>query len=256
MRPLYTPLVIAGLLSASAAAVAHPTEPAGRPTSAATPTPQETSSLQGTVQQWLLNPNGDVDGFLLANGQVLTQVAFAPHLSAALLQAAAIGDEVQISGWRALGLPLFSASRVTSMRSGRSVVDASPAELGARPAADPAAPGALRAMETRGQIARLLYNRRGDTHGVLLESGDIVRFAPHQAAQVRAELRVGQPLVARGWGLRNDYGQSIEATAIGPAAEAMQELFAAPGNPPQRHGDHHERPHGPPPLTIPSKPEA
>ncbi|UXC20505.1 hypothetical protein [Comamonas squillarum] len=253
MRPIYTSLLIAGLLSASAAAVSHTAQPPSRPAPPSAAVQQEASNLQGTVQQWLLNPNGDVDGFLLADGQMLTQVVFAPHLSAALLQAAAIGETVRVSGWPAPGLPLFSASRVTGMRTGRSVVD-TPPELGEHSGPGPVAAAALSAMETSGQIKRLLYSRRGEAHGVVLDGGDIVRFAPHQAPDIMAYLQVGQPLFVRGWGLRNDYGQSIEATAIGPNAQAMQALFAKPEDPLQRDGETPGLAHGPGPVTAPPRP--
>lgn len=247
MQHLHRPLILATLLiGAGAFAQSAPQLPAPRPwaqaqAEAAAPT------VTGRLQQWLVNPNGEVDGFLLADG---TQVAFPPHLSAELLQAAKRGDSVQVSGWRTPGLPVLRATSVAA--GGRSVQDTP-----APGAHGPREPGALTAMNVRGRVARVLYSRRGDANGVLLDSGSIVRFPPHVGAVLTPWLQPGMSLNARGWGSRSAQGTALEATAMGPTAESMQELFAGPaGGPGPKGGPRGPRgPRGPvPPAPLAGDP--
>src|SRR6218665_2248341 len=99
MRHLQRPIVLATLLL-GASAFAQPLQP---PLPTLPSQPQaEAPVVTGRLQRWLPNANGEVDGFLLADG---TQVAIAPHLSAELLQAVKPGDSVEVSGWRPLGPP-------------------------------------------------------------------------------------------------------------------------------------------------------
>ncbi|KQP35541.1 hypothetical protein [Pseudorhodoferax sp. Leaf274] len=234
MRQLQRPLVLATLLLAAGAfAQPAPTPPgplAPPPPLAAPQADAAMPTVTGRLQQWLVNPNGEVDGFLLADG---TQVAFAPHLSAELLQTASLGDTVQVGGWRTPGLPVLRANSVTATASGRSVVDTPPVP-GAR---GPRDPGALTAMSASGRVTRVLYTDRGDANGVLLDGGSIVRFPPHLGTMLLPGLQVGATVHARGWGSRSAQGSALEATAIGPTAQAMQELFAGPGVAPRPRGE-------------------
>ncbi|CAN7641808.1 hypothetical protein [Acidovorax sp. LjRoot194] len=178
--------------------------------------------VSGQLKRWLVNPGGDVDGLLLADG---TQVQLPPHLSPALLQAARPGDTVQVSGWRAPNAPVLRAVRLTV--GGRTVEDTPPAR-GSAPAPRPD-PAALAAMSASGRVAQVLYAPGGEANGVLMDSGTIVRFPPHVGTAMAALLQPGSTLFARGWGSRGPHGSALEATAMGPAADTARELFAGPG---------------------------
>lgn len=220
-----------------------PIGPAARPLPPGGPDAEAAGSIthNGRVQQWLLNPNGEIDGLLLADG---TQVAFPPHLSASVQQAMKPGDTVQVSGWRTPGAPVLRAASLNA--NGRSVVDQPPAFGSAPPA--PRDPGALTAMSASGRVARPLYTGRGDVNGVLLDNGSIVRFPPHVGADLATTLQPGSTLHAKGWGSRGPLGSAIEATAIGPTADGMRELFAGPGMapPPGPRGPAERGPRGRP----------
>ena len=226
------------LYGASALAQTPPPPPSGAPAPVVT----------GRIQQWLINPNGDVDGLLLADG---TQVAFPPHLSATVQQTMKPGDTVQVAGWRAPNVSVVRAATLTATTSGRSVSDQPPG-FGAMPPR-PREPGALTAMSASGRVARQLYTDRGDANGVVLDNGTIVRFPPHVGAQLAPTLQAGSTLHAKGWGSRGAQGSALEATAIGTTADGMRELFAGPGSepPPPRapRGPRAERPLPPPPAS-------
>ena len=55
------------------------------------------TTTQGTVARFLTNPDGDVDGFMTADGKL---VRFPPHMSSQLTSAVRQGDSVQVSGTR------------------------------------------------------------------------------------------------------------------------------------------------------------
>lgn len=188
--------------------------------------PEAETVATGRVQQWLLNPNGEADGLLLADG---TQVAFPPHLSAAVMQALRPGDTVQVRGWRAPQVPVVRMQSLSA--NGRSVIDEPPAPGMLPPRRDPAA---LSAMTADGRIERLLYNDLGDVHGALLADRTIVRFPPHIGAAYGAQLQPGAQLYARGWGTRGAQGTALEATGMGPTASTVREVFDGPRRGPGR----------------------
>ncbi|MGJ7581082.1 hypothetical protein ACSFA3_12940 [Variovorax sp. RHLX14] len=193
-----------------------------------------TPVVTGRVQRWLVNPNGEVDGLLLADG---TQVGFPPHLSADVQSALKVGDNVEVSGWRAPNAPVVRAASLKATASGRSVADKPPMDGAmhqARAPRTPRDPGALTAMNASGRVERILYTGRGDANGVLLDSGTIVRFPPRVGDAYEGNLRPGSAIEARGWGTRSPNGSALEATALGSSTETMRDLFAGPGaKPPQ-----------------------
>ena len=182
--------------------------------------------VSGRIQRWLINPNGEVDGLLLADG---TQVSFPPHLSAAVQQLLKPGDTVQVSGRRAANAPVVRAATLTA-DSGRSVSDQPPApDAPSPPPREPGAlTGALTAMSADGQIAREIYTDRGDVNGVVLDDGTIVRFPPQAGAQLAMIVQPGGKLYAKGWGSSSASGNALEATAIGSTSDDLHELFARP----------------------------
>jgi len=215
----------AGLMAATLAFAQTPPPPPAPPLPpGAQATTASAQTLSGTLRQWLINPNGEVDGLLLDDG---TQVSFPPHLSAQLTQAVKPKDSLRITGWRGPGdAGAFRAMSIASSTSGRSVADQPP-----EPGAAPPRPGTLTAMSASGRITRVLTGAMGEANGVLLDGGSIVRFPPHVGTAMAASLRAGATLYARGYGTRNSYGSALEATSIGPTMETAHEVFGPPPGP-------------------------
>ena len=183
------------------------------------------ASLTGHLSRWLVNPNGEADGFLLKDG---TQVVFPPHLSAALLDAVKPGEAMEIVGWRGATDQVVRASVVRVTASGRVVADTPPdPRLGPPPA--PRAVGALTSIVANGRVATALYTDRGDVNGALLQDGTIVRFPPHLGPTLSVSLQPGASLYARGYGARSALGTALEATAIGTDERNARDLYAGPG---------------------------
>src|SRR5438093_13396385 len=84
---------------------------------------QATETVQGTVSQYLMNPQGEVDGLLLRDG---AQVHFPSHMSADLTQAVKTNDNVSTQGVREntvhlLELTICDKARGTSVIETRSL---------------------------------------------------------------------------------------------------------------------------------------
>lgn len=232
MRPTLRPAAFTALMVIGIGALAQQTPP---PAAAMADAGTAMPVLTGRVQRWLINPNGEVDGLLLADG---TQVAFPPHLSADAQQLLKPGDSVRVAGWRSPDAPVVRASSLTATASGRSLGDTPPstsANTAGAMAAPPPAPRertALTAMSGTGRIARQLHTDRGDVNGVILEDGLIVRFPPHVGATFAQTVKPGATISAKGWGSRGPQGGAFEATAIGATAADMRDVFAGPGREP------------------------
>ncbi|CBA17076.1 hypothetical protein [Xanthomonas albilineans] len=176
--------------------------------------------VDGTVERFMINPNGDVDGMWLMDG---TQVNFPPHLSADLQAAVRRGDAVSVQGYRLGSLPVLQASTITARRSGKQVVDRPPNPMTPPPA--PPAPPSLTPLQADGRIERLIYGPRGETAGVLLSDGTVVRMPPPAALQYSELLRTGARLSVSGFGVITNVGRAVEATQVGRDRASQQGVF-------------------------------
>ncbi|MFO3706148.1 hypothetical protein ACI6Q5_14525 [Xanthomonas codiaei] len=233
MRQTVLALALACTIGAAAAQVGAPPPPppapndpiGGPPAPPAPPPPVAAApvSVSGSVERFMLNPNGDIDGLWLRDG---TQVGFPPHLSSEVKTAVRAGDSVVVQGFRLGNLPVLQASSIRSSRSGREVVDRPPT-FGAPPPPPPT-PGQLTPLRSDGTIQRLVYGPAGEVHGALVSDGTVVRMPPHLALQFTDLLRVGAPLSANGFGVATADGRAIEATQLGRDRASLRALFTTP----------------------------
>lgn len=192
--------------------------------------PASVITVRGTVARLLPNPRGDIDGLLLQDG---TQVPLPPHLTEDLKAIVHPGDVVDVEGARRLGIPLVAATRVTNVATRASIVDRPPPPRLGQPGR-PRVPGRepeLQALSAQGRVQRLLYDRRGEINGVMLDSGTIVRFAPHAIEKPDALLQPGNVLRASGYGVVTSYGEVFEATSVGAPGAPPELLYAPPKGP-------------------------
>lgn len=197
------------------------------------------TTTKGAVAQYLLNPHGDVDGLLLTDNTI---VRFPPHLSAQLTATVKPQSAVKIDGYSSVASTIRATS-ITDVASGKTIVD-TPLAAGAPPPPPPDA-SASTELSASGTIKVLLHAPRGEVDGVILSDGTQVHFAPRNGEEMAKLLVVGQPLAARGNGVTNQFGRSIEATALGTSADALQTLAARPPRGPKGPG------RGGPPAPAP-----
>ncbi|APR39414.1 hypothetical protein [Paraburkholderia sp. SOS3] len=187
--------------------------PAPPPPGAEPAPPADAASLaitQGTVARFLINPDGDVDGFTTDDGAL---VRFPPHMGTQLTSAVRRGDIVEASGRRDEGGG-FTAQRIVDTRSGQQVIDEPPMR-GAAPLPRAARGEGLSRLSAQGQVAHVTTAPRGEPDGVILADGTVIKLAPPEAQQFATLVRTGAMVSAQGYGTRNQYGTALQATAFG-----------------------------------------
>jgi hypothetical protein len=182
------------------------------------------TSIRGTVSQYMMNPDGLVDGILLSDGII---VRFAPQMSQQLVQTVKPQDSVSVDGFIE-NQGTIHATTITNPASQQSVVDTPPSAQ-----TPPPAPGqeVRQSMSATGTVKVLTHAARGEIDGAVLDNGTIVHFPPHVGTQYGNLFQVGAPLAAAGFGTINTYGRSLEATSIGPSADHLQTVTAIDDRP-------------------------
>lgn len=185
-------------------AVAQPLPPSPRPPKAA----PASSQFGGIVEQYLLNPEGVVDGLLLRNG---LEVKFPPHMANRLTVVVKPGDRVEVTG--VPGIPSefgqeIRAFSITNTSTEKTVSDQPPAEPPQPPLAN------RENLSVEGKAQQWLVGGRGEINGILLSSGAQVKFPPHVGYQLSNLARKGATIQAQGFGSRSPYGQVLEATSL------------------------------------------
>jgi hypothetical protein len=173
--------------------------------------PGAVTTISGSVGRLLINPEGDVDGLLLADN---TLVAFPPHVGVQLAASIAPGDDVRITGFAVPGGSI-RAQQIEQSRTGQRFVDQPPESAGTA-----RLPRSLRAvglvkLGASGRVLRVTTAPRGEPDGVLLADGTVVKLTPPVAKQFANLLQPGTTVAAEGYGTRNRYGESLQATAFG-----------------------------------------
>ena len=165
--------------------------------------PAQLPTIKGKVVQYLPTPRGDVDGLMLDNG---TEVQFGPATSTQLVFAVKPGDSVTIHGLKARALPMVAAVSITNDATGTTVLAG-----GLRMQPPPQ-------VDAQGRIRAELHDLRGETNGVLLDDGTVVRLPPPDVRQLGDELATGKEVVVRGVGYSGPLGKAVAAREIGPDA--------------------------------------
>ncbi len=172
------------------------------------------------LRRFLVNPHGEVDALLLADGTI---AKFPPHMSSDLVAAAKPGDVISIRGFREPG-GTVKAFVIVNEVSKQQVVE--------RPRAPDIVKipkhlrfAALTRLQVTGTVERALRGKNGEVNGALFADGTVVRFPPHAAFDFAALLQPGQTLAAEGLGTENTYGKGLEATAMGPSLTALRPIY-------------------------------
>jgi hypothetical protein len=178
---------------------------------------QQSVVATGTLSRFVINPEGDVDGFLLADGSL---VHFPPHMGSQLVSVVHQGDAIRIAGFRD-GAGDITAQQIANERTSQQVVDQPPPVDALR--APPALRGAgLVKLSVKGTVARVTTAPRGEPDGVMLRDGTIIKMPPPVAQQFANLLRPDVVVAATGYGTRNRYGEALQAIAFGTPGNVTQ----------------------------------
>jgi hypothetical protein len=180
----------------------------------------QATSIRGTVSQYMMNPEGMVDGVLLSDDTI---VRFPPHMSQQLVETVKPQDLVIVDGFIEYQGTIHAA-KITNSASQQSLVDIPPSPQNPPPGR--AREEVRQPMSATGTIKVLTHAASGEIDGAVLDNGTIVHFPPRVGTQFASLFQVGASLATDGYGTINTYGRSLEATSIGPSADHMQTVKA------------------------------
>src|SRR6266567_5358547 len=107
--------------------------------------PDSLPEAAGLFERFVLNPHGEVDGFVMKDRQAAVLVHTPPHMDGELTRHLSPGDKVRVRGVRPRGAELLAAVAVTTA-SGRQIIDEGPAHDRKHPEAH------YRRMDAEGKV--------------------------------------------------------------------------------------------------------
>ena len=181
--------------------------------------PESLPELAGTVERFVLNAQGEIDGFVMKDqAQAPILVHTPPHMGDELTRHVKASEKVDVRGVRPRGADLVAAVAVTA-RNGRQIVDRGPEHDRMRRKPD------HRKMEAAGTVRLSLFGPKGELRGALLTDGDILRIGPKEAKQVAELLAPGAKIAANGDGIETAHGRVIEVRAIGTEPGSLRPVL-------------------------------
>ena len=203
-------------------------------------TKKDLTNINGTVQAYLLNKAGQVDGLLLQDGK---QLHLPPHCSAALQQAVKPGDTIEALVEPGEESPLGSEFRTQSLKNaqtGQTVVDQPP----------PPEPKLGEPMHIEGSMTHWLVGHKGEPKGFILDDGTYLHIPPPVGKTLTERVKSGvdaqrlvvrHRLIAQGNGTRNDFGTSLEVLKLEMNGQKLVDLSDNSAKHHKQAADHHEQ---------------
>jgi hypothetical protein len=185
---------------------------------------------KGTVERFLLNPHGEIDGFIM-NGamQAPVLVHTPPHMEAELTRHVKVGDAVSVRGLRPRKADLIAAVAVTAAN-GASIIDEGPDDEREHPKLE------KKKMSAEGAVRLSLFGPKGELRGALLVDGTMIRIGPKEAEEVARLLAPNASIAARGDGVETRHGRVVHAKEIGPRSDALRPIKEAKPKHEHKHG--------------------
>jgi hypothetical protein len=181
--------------------------------------------VKGTVERFLLNPHGEIDGFVM-NGETQASVLVhtPPHMETELTRQVNAGDVVSVRGVRPRKADLIAAVAVTTTNGAR-IVDAGPDHDREHPKLE------KRKMSAEGTVRLSLFGPKGELRGALLADGTVIRIGPKEAEQVARLLAPDARIAVRGDGIETKHGRVVHAKEIGSSSDDLRPIKQAKPKP-------------------------
>jgi hypothetical protein len=181
--------------------------------------PESLPAVAGTVERFVLNPHGEVDGFVMRCGPEDVLVHTPPHLETELVRYVKAGETVTVRAVRPRGAALLAAVAVVT-RNGHRIDDHGPDKDRKHPKVE------HRTMTAEGTVRLSLFGPKGELRGALLADGTSVRIGPKEAEHVKKLLAPGSALIVRGDGLETRHGRAIHASEAGSTRDELAPIKA------------------------------
>lgn len=198
------------------------------PSAEATPHEQRHGALaaQGTVDRFILDPRGEVEGLFLTDG---THLYVTSRAADQLVSAFKPGDLVKVYGRLSAKERLVQADVVANLTTGTTFTVPLRLDLPMQEQHQLS----MTEMSAAGTVRAFLYHPlKKIIQGMLLSDETQVRFPPDASQKLRLSFHIGDKLTVRGHGTTNRYGRAIEALAIGRNSGSLVPLDASMQNVP------------------------
>jgi hypothetical protein len=188
--------------------------------------------VKGTVERFLLNPHGEIDGFVMnSETQASILVHTPPHMETELTRHVNAGDVVSVRGVRPRKADLIAAVAVTTTN-GASIMDQGPDHDRERPERE------SKEMSAEGTVRLSLFGPKGELRGALLADGNVIRIGPKEAEQVAKLLHPNAKIAVRGDGIETKHGRVVHAKDVGSNVHDLHPIKDAKPKP-----KHEPKPH-------------
>jgi hypothetical protein len=193
---------------------------------------------RGTVEGFITNHHGEIDGLLLAGTRPTSLlVCTPPHMAAKIEAAIKLGDAIRIRGVRPRQADIIAAVALTA-GNGLTIVDNGPSHEDERE--DRPRDSKPERMEAEGAVRLSLYGPKGELRGAFLQDGTVIRIGAKEAESVAELLRPGATIAICGAGLRTKHGRVITAEEIGPDRHSMKPAAKPKEGDKRKHKKHRD----------------
>jgi hypothetical protein len=180
--------------------------------------PDSLPEVAGTLERFVLNSHGEVDGFVM-NGQTQTPILVhtPPHMEGEVTRNAKVGDKLRVRGVRPRDADVLAAVAVTG-ESGRQIVDKGPDHDRKHPKIE------HQKMQLEGTVRLSLFGPKGELRGALLADGTIIRIGPKEAEHLHKLLMPGTRIAVSGDGVETQHGRVVQAKEIGSEMDDLRPI--------------------------------
>ncbi len=177
---------------------------------------------EGVIERYVLDPRGEIEGLLLADGSHMYVTSRAEK---ELLRVLKPGDRVRVYGRRTQDEGLVQADSIKNLTKGTTFVVPLRLDL---PMQEQERRLSVTEMYAKGTIRVLLYHAlRRIVQGMVLSDETQIRLPLDASPELRRSLHVGDAVTIRGNGTTNKFGRAIEAVAIGRDMKSLVPLDAS-----------------------------
>ncbi|MBO3462178.1 hypothetical protein G7B40_016995 [Aetokthonos hydrillicola Thurmond2011] len=191
---------------------------------------KQSVSINGTVQAYLLQSEGQVEGVLLSDGK---QLHLPKHLSAAVQETVKPGDIIEAIAEPGEPSTLgeeFRTLNLTNIRTGKIVSDQPSSPL----------PKQGEPLSVEGNVAHWLVGHKGELKGFILSDGSYLHVPPVLRKNLTERVKLGDRLSAQGYGTRNELGTSITVETLICNEQLLMEFHAKDAHHYKQTAHHHE----------------
>ena len=181
--------------------------------------------VKGTIERFLLNPHGEIDGFVMnSEPQASVLVHTPPHMETELTRHVIVGDVVGVRGVRPRKADLIAAVAVTTTN-GACIIDPGPDHDREHPKLEKTK------MSAEGTVRLSLFGPKGELRGALLADDTVIRIGPKEAERVGKLLAPNARIAVRGDGVETKHGRVVHAKEIGTGSDDLRPIKRAKPKP-------------------------